>query len=122
MEKINKISTYGTCLKMAIHLDANVPEQIVEALFVAVLGGGEGGPELRSRLPAVEEHQLLAIHDVEGGLQPGLAIKDPSKKTTQKTHLKKTTKNVFFVCFFWVFSKFFIFMKIKQTFLFETDL
>jgi hypothetical protein len=92
MEKMNKIST---CLKVAIHLDANVPEQIVEALLVAVLGAGEGGPELRSRLPAVEEHQLLAVHDVEGGLEPGLPIKNPPKKT-KKTYLKKPNKNLFF--------------------------
>ncbi len=70
---------------MAIHLDANVPEQIVEALLVAVLGAGEGGPELRCRLPAVEEHQLLAVHDVEGGLEPGLAIKNPPKKPKKTT-------------------------------------
>ncbi len=74
---------------MSIHLDADIPEQIVEALLVAVLGGGEGGPELRRRLPAVEEHQLLAVHDVEGGLEPGLAIKNPPKKT-QKDPPKKT--------------------------------
>jgi hypothetical protein len=39
--------------------------------------------------------------------QPGLAVKNPPKKThpkkTQKNHLKKTTKNVFF----WVFFGFF---------------
>ncbi len=80
---------------MAIHLDANIPEQIVEALLVAVLGAGEGGPELRRRLPAVEEHQLLAVHDVEGGLQPGLAIKKNPQKNPKKPP-KKPTKNVFF--------------------------
>jgi hypothetical protein len=42
--------------------------------------------------------------------------KKPTKKT-QKTHLKKPTKNVFFG--FGVFKNFF--MKIIQTFLFETD-
>jgi hypothetical protein len=88
---------------MSIHLDANVPEQIVEALLVAVLGGGEGGPELRRRLPAVEEHQLLAVHDVEGGLQPGLAIKSPPKKPTQKTQRNPLKKMVIFLFFFKIF-------------------
>jgi hypothetical protein len=89
---------------MAIHLDANVPEQIVEALLVAVLGAGEGGPELRRRLPAVEEHQLLAVHDVEGGLQPGLEIKNPPKKN-QKNHLKSPLKMFFFGGFLGFFFK-----------------
>jgi hypothetical protein len=59
-----------------------------------------------------------------GPLQPGLALKNPPKKThpekPKKNHLKKTTKNGFF----WVFLGFLIFlyfMKIIQTFLFQTD-
>jgi hypothetical protein len=55
---------------------------------------------------------------------PGLALKNPPKKThpkkTKKTHLKKPTKNVF-LGFFWVFLIFLFFMKIIQTFLFQTD-
>jgi hypothetical protein len=54
-------------------------------------------------------------------LWAGLALKNPPKKIhpkkTKKTHLKKTTKNGFF----WVFLKFLFFMKIMQTFLFQTD-
>jgi hypothetical protein len=42
------------------------------------------------------------------------------KKPTQKTHLKKPTKNVFFGVFLGCF-KFLIFMNIIQTFLFQTD-
>jgi len=53
---------------MAIDLDADIAEEIVEALLVAVLGADEGGPERGRRLPAVEEHQLLSVHDVECGL------------------------------------------------------
>ncbi len=51
----------------------------------------------------------------------GLAIKKPTqKKPPKKTYLKKPTINVFL--FFWGFLKFFLFfMKIIQTFLFETD-
>jgi hypothetical protein len=45
------------------------------------------------------------------GVQAGLPIKNPHKKP------KKTTKNVFFGFFF----NFLFFMKIIQTFLFETD-
>jgi hypothetical protein len=55
-------------------------------------------------------------------IEAGLALKNPPKKThpkkPQKTHLKKPTKNVFFV---WVFLNFLFFMKIIQTFLFQTD-
>jgi hypothetical protein len=51
----------------------------------------------------------------------GLAIKKTHPKNPpKKTHLKKPTKNVFFWVF-WGFLNFFIFMKIIQTFLFETD-
>jgi hypothetical protein len=46
----------------------------------------------------------------------GLAIKNPPEKT-QKNHLKTPTK-MFFFCFFFYFK---FFMKIIQTFLFETD-
>ncbi len=56
--------------------------------------------------------------------RPGLALKNPPKKThpkkPQKTHLKKPTKNGFFG-FFLVFLIFLFFMKIIQTFLFQTD-
>jgi hypothetical protein len=52
---------------------------------------------------------------------PGLALKNPPKKThpkkPKKTHLKKPNKNGFF----WVFLNFLFFMKIIQTFLFQTD-
>jgi hypothetical protein len=55
---------------------------------------------------------------------PGLAIKNPPKKThpkkNKKTHLKKPTKNGFFG-FFGVFLNFLFFMKIIQPFLFQTD-
>jgi hypothetical protein len=55
---------------------------------------------------------------------PGLALKNPPKKThpkkTKKNHLKKPTKNVFFLVF-WVFLNCKFFMKLIQTFLFETD-
>jgi hypothetical protein len=54
-------------------------------------------------------------------LKPGLALKNPPKKThpkkPKKTHLKKPTKSGFF----WVFLNFEFFMKITQTFLFQTD-
>jgi hypothetical protein len=100
---------------MAIHLDANISEQIVEALLVAVLGAGEGRPELRCRLPAVEEHQLLAVHDVEGGLEPGLAIKNPNKTPKNKKHLKNPLK-IFFKGFFRVFSKYLIFYENNTNF------
>jgi hypothetical protein len=43
---------------------------------------------------------------------PGLALKNPPKKT----HPKKPKKNGFF----WVFLNFLFFMKIIQTFLFQT--
>jgi hypothetical protein len=49
---------------------------------------------------------------------PGLAIKNPPKKTP-KNHLKKPTKMFFWG--FWDFLNFKFFMKIIQTFLFETD-
>ncbi len=52
-------------------------------------------------------------------LDAGLAIKNPPKKI-QKTHLKKPTKKVF-LGFFYFFFIFIFFMKIIQTFLFETD-
>ncbi len=51
-------------------------------------------------------------HHLQETLQEGLAIKNPPKKPPNKT-----TKNVFF----WVFLNFLFFMKIIQTFLFETD-
>jgi hypothetical protein len=59
-----------------------------------------------------EVGRLLLCEEGAGGmdLEPGLAIKNPPKKT-QKNHLKNPTKNVFF----WVF---FIFYENKiQTFL-----
>jgi hypothetical protein len=54
-----------------------------------------------------------------GGLVPGLAIKIPPKKQ-QKTHLKNPL-NMVFLCFFVFFFNFQFFMKIIQTFPFETD-
>jgi len=45
--------------------------------------------------------------------------KNPPKKPP-KNHLKKPTKNGF-LRFFWVFLNFLFFMKIIQTFLFQTD-
>jgi hypothetical protein len=50
-----------------------------------------------------------------GPLAPGLAMKKPTQKNPKKTH-KKPIKNGFL----WFFL-FLIFMKIIQTFLFETD-
>jgi hypothetical protein len=53
-----------------------------------------------------------------------LALKNPPKKThpkkPKKTHLKKPTKNGFFG-FFAVYLNFLFFMKILQTFFFQTD-
>ncbi len=53
-----------------------------------------------------------------------LALKNPPKKThpkkPKKTHLKKPTNNGFFL-FFLGFLNFLFFMKIIQTFLFQTD-
>jgi hypothetical protein len=46
--------------------------------------------------------------------EPGLALKNPPKKT-QKTHLKKPTKNVFFWVFLGFF-KFFIFYENNTNF------
>ncbi len=66
--------------------------------------------------------------DFECSVKSRVGIKKPTQKNppkkTQKTHLKKPTKNVFFVSFFgffWVFLNFLFFMKIIQTFLFHTD-
>ncbi len=50
-----------------------------------------------------------------------VGIEKPTQKNPlKKTHLKKPTKNVFFWVF-WVFFNFLFFMKIIQTFLFQTD-
>jgi hypothetical protein len=70
---------------------------------------------------------------VQAQCTAGLALKNPPKKThpkkpqkthpkkPKKTHLKKPTKNVFFWGFFGFFLNFLFFMKIIQTFLFQTD-
>jgi hypothetical protein len=87
------------------------PALDVEAVLIAAqLVNVKGGPA-RAR-EAGKEPAMIAGH-----LKSGLAIKNPPQKNPQKnTHLKKPITNVF-----WVFLKFLIFMKIIQTFLFETD-
>jgi hypothetical protein len=49
-------------------------------------------------------------------LNAGLAIKNPPKKSTQKTHLKKPIKNNFFVLFL-----IFFYENNSNFFVFETD-
>ena len=56
-------------LIISIHLDADVSEEVVYALLVAVLGRDEGRPQLCRRLPRVEEHEALHVDEVEGALQ-----------------------------------------------------
>jgi hypothetical protein len=78
------------------------------------LGPSEHVPDLPPfLLPAphikVNTDVLLPVQEA------GLAIKNPPKKTHLKTHYKC------FFLFFWVFLNFLFFMKIIQTFLFETD-
>jgi hypothetical protein len=74
----------------------------------------------RDDIPGLSKHLFVAFKMVNL-LQAGLAIKNPTKKPNQnnpkKIHLKKPTKNGFFGFFF----NFKFFMKILQTFLFETD-
>jgi hypothetical protein len=56
--------------------------------------------------PSTEEAQLKTVIDEQ--IRPGLAIKNPPKKTTHKTQQKphkKSTKNVYFGVF-WVFGVF----------------
>jgi hypothetical protein len=56
--------------------------------------------------------EIQGLIDAHAQFKAGLAIKNPTKKNppkkTQKNHLKKPTKNVFFL-FFWGFFKFLIF-------------
>ncbi len=100
--------------------------------------GGSGGSGSATLLISVQKHNRTAFHfvHVHGGLQhvlvlashrlclllrhlhAGLAIKNPPKKT-QKNHLKNPLK-MFFLDFF-KFLIFLFFMKIIQTFLFETN-
>jgi hypothetical protein len=61
------------------------------------------------------EAALQAVHRLEEALEAGLAIKNPPKKNQKKTP-KKPLKMGFLVFFY-----FYFFMKIIQTFLFETD-
>jgi hypothetical protein len=51
----------------------------------------------KSYLDSCEDGHRLQLH-----FQAGLAIKNPPKKT-KKTHLKKTTKNVFLGCLKFLF-------------------
>jgi hypothetical protein len=67
-------------------------------------GGGRGRENRKLRVSKRDTKQLLTQ-------------KKPPKKL-KKTHPKKPTKNVFLFCFFFNFE---IFMKILQTFLFQTD-
>jgi hypothetical protein len=70
-------------------------------------------------------HAFCTLSGCLATCKPGLALKNPTKKThpkkpTQKNtknHLKKPIKNGFFG----VFLNFYFFMKIIQTFLFQTD-
>ncbi len=80
-------------------------------------GGGRG---TRGDLQALHVPRVQTVHAHRGGgrrpSQAGLPIKIPPKKPTQKTHLNKPTKNVFFGFFYFQF-----FFEIMQIFLFETD-
>ncbi len=87
-------------------------------------------PQVRHGVGGREEaHPTLAVHPCPqvvvmtiGRLLPRLAIKNPPKKThpkTQKNYLKNRLKMFFFFGFFYIF---YFFMKIIQTFLFETDI
>jgi hypothetical protein len=53
----------------------------------------------------------------ELGLETRVGNKKPTQKNPKKNHLKKPIKNVFFL----VFLNFLFFMKMRQTFPFETD-
>jgi hypothetical protein len=73
--------------------DENEPVLIIDGL--ADLG-----------VPALRQHVQDRRYRPQR-LQPGLAIKNPPKKPTQKTHIKNPLKRFFFFFFF-----FLIFMKI----------
>ncbi len=89
--------------------------------------GGLDGQQVLLAPPTAAEHQLHQGQQyvAQHRLKPGLAIKNPPKKPTQKkfknpkNHLKYPLKMCFFGGGF--FKIFIFFIKIVQTFLFETD-
>ncbi len=97
--------TYGATQKLP-RFDWSIARHLLESCWG---GGVEDLPEVQ--------------HGVEEGvLGPGLAIKKPIQKNPQKN--QKTHQKCFFCCFFvffWFFKFFLFFMKVIQTFLFETD-
>ncbi len=82
-------------------------QQLLHSLLRLQVEGDEAGvEESLHQQPVLNAGHVVAVQDLV--LDPGLAIKNPPKKTT---------KNIFLG----VFLKFLFFMKIIQTFLFETD-
>jgi hypothetical protein len=69
----------------------------------------------QENLARARQHENHPLENLAGAW-PGLALKKPTQKNP-KNPPKKPTKNVFF----WVFLNFSFFMKIIQTFLFQTD-
>jgi hypothetical protein len=102
--------------------DAGIETRTVTNLALAVrrstVTSSHSAVDLNQKLSMVTDSKV--VHK-----EPGLALKNPPKKThpkkPKKTHLKKPTKKCFFFGFFWVFLNFLFFMKIIQTFLFQTD-
>jgi hypothetical protein len=89
----------------------------------AKVGGGNRTRDCRTAVPRAI-HLVNPHPDLDSACCILSQLKKPTQKThpkkPKKTHLKNPTKNVFF----WVFLgflNFLFFMKIIQTFLFQTD-